>query len=192
MRKKGFIYGIAVFVLLLIVGFEIAELLMVADVFTLEFSAWTLLFFVITPIPFTLIYCWGSVGIKSNFSRGAISCLITLLADISVYLILWIPVVGPRFAIMTMIAFGVIAFGLVIIGIGDRTEIYISYGIQCFTAFYCGINLLTILLADGGIDGDIITAFWSMVLLPVLCVLIIIDVVMIKKRVRAPKRISAG
>lgn len=193
MRKRKSIFFIGLFTLLIIAGFEVVELLMATGVLSQPFSVNTLLCFVFIPIAFVQIYCWGSVSMRTGFSKGGISCLIALVVDIVVCLFLWIPVAGPLLTIAASVIFGLVALGLALSGFLGWNKTRIAFGIQSLTALYCGLNYIYILLlTEGGMGGEMITAFWSMILLPVICVLIIADMVIVRKYARYSGELSVN
>lgn len=193
MRKRKSIFFIGLFTLFFIAGFEVVELLMATGVLPQHFSVNTLLCFVLIPIVFVQIYCWGSVSIRTSFSKGGTSCLIALVVDIVVCLFLWIPVAGPLLTIAASVIFGLVALGLALSGFLGWNKTRIAFGIQSLTALYCGLNYIYILLlTEGGMGGEMITAFWSMILLPVICVLIIADMVIVRKYARYSGELSVN
>lgn len=163
-------------------GAVLFDLLAIAKVFDPFVGEKILIRLIYFPCFFVLTYCWGSIQIRSRVSKAASACLIALLASVAICLVPLIPGVGAILLFLLLGGLIAASIGCAAYGVSQWNEICIPYGILCLLPGYCGVNSFIIGSASGSGAGSMTTAIWSMILLPLFFALIILDMVMVHKR----------
>lgn len=179
-KKAHILYGILIFSILLgVTLFDFLSIIKVIDPYRGEKIVVTLIYL---PCLLIFLYCWGSIQIRSRVSKAASACLIALLASVAICLVPLIPGVGA--ILLFLLLGGLIAAGIgcAAYGVSQWNEVCIPYGILCLLPGYCGVNFFIIGAASGSGADSMTTAIWSIILLPLFCTLIILDMVMVHKR----------
>ncbi len=179
-KKAHILYGVLILSILLGVAlFDFLSIIKAIEPYRGEKIVVILIYL---PCLLIFLYCWGSIQIRSRASKAAAACLLALLASGAICLVPLIPGIGA--ILLFLLLGGLIASGIgcAAYGVSERNEILIPYGILCLIPGYCGVNFFILGAASGSGGGNVTTAIWSMILLPLFCAFMILDMVMVHKR----------
>lgn len=172
-KFSRFLIGLGTVLAALFALDEIFLFLREAHLLSMHMEEKTIISLVLTPFLASLLYSMLSVFAKTKSFKqvicaGGVGVLLAIVETVAFYIIPSLYMVGAALIIAAIV---LTAYGF---GVAESSG---SYGVICANAVYLTFN--SMLLAMSASSGT--RAFWAVILLPVLCALIIADMVSVSK-----------